>query len=141
MKINRNLFRMNRNLIICLLASAAVSAVVAQALAGYESHINTSVTVALGYMAFFGTFGILFYRDNRSRYRQMGRRTVRQELLKIISSLGIGEIFYLAVRWFSLYYFLEIDVVPFAASMLSEAAAAAVYLVVVSTILKAARTY
>ena len=45
MKINHKLFRMNRNLIICLLVSTAVSTVAAQAMAGYASYINTTVAV------------------------------------------------------------------------------------------------
>ena len=35
-------------------------------------------------------------------------KSIRRELLSLISSFGVGEIVYLAVRWPTLYYFLEI---------------------------------
>ena len=140
MKINHKLFRMNRNLIICLLVSTAVSTVAAQAMAGYASYINTTVAVALGYMAFFGTLPVLFWRDNRSRYSQMDRKSVRHEIAKVISSIGIGEIVYFAVIWLTLYYLLEIGIEPYQAALIAKAAASAVYLSAVSVILKASKT-
>lgn len=141
MRINHKLFRMNRNLIICLLVSTAVSTVAAQAMAGYASYINTTVAVALGYMAFFGTLPVLFWRDNRNRYSQMDRKSVRHELAKVMSSIGIGEIVYFAVGWLTLYYLLEIGIEPYQAALIAKVAASAVYLPVVSVILKASKTF
>lgn len=140
-RTSRQILNLNRNFALCFLASASISSVAAQMLAGYESYVNTSVTVALGYMVFFGIFIVTFYLDNRSRYKEMGRAAVRRELTKIITSMGVGELIYGTVRWFSMYYFLELGTEPFAASLASEALSSAVYMLSVSTFLKAAKTF
>ena len=141
MRINRSLIRMNRNLLICLAAAAAATAVAAEVLSGYASYVNASATMVVGYAAFFGTLTVLFWRDNRNRYGQMDRKSVRQELAKVVSSIGIGEIIYFTVGWFTLYYLLDVGLEPYAAALISRAVAASIYLPVVSVVLKAAKTY
>jgi biotin transporter BioY len=97
--------------------------------------------MVVGYAAFFGTLTVLFWRDNRNRYGQMDRKSVRQELAKVVSSIGIGEIIYFTVGWFTLYYLLDVGLEPYAAALISRAVAASIYLPVVSVVLKAAKTY
>ena len=141
MKISSQMLKINRNFVLCFIASAAVSSAVAQMMAGYESHINTSITILAGYAAFFGVFITALYKDNRIRYRQMDRGSVRKELAKIASSMSVGEIIYLAVRWLSMYYFLEYGMEPYMASLASETLAFLVYIFAVSAILKAVKAF
>ena len=141
MKINQQLLQINRNFLICFVISATVSALTAQLLADYENYLITSITMIVGYVAFFTIFGAMFYAENKKRYKKMPSWEVRRELLKLVTSFGIGEIFYLGSRWFSLFYFLEFGIEPYLASIISEILCTILYMVVVSIFLKATKTY
>jgi len=140
-RLNPQLVQINRNFLICFICSASLSAVTAQLLSGFENYLNTTITIVVGYVVFFGIFSCLFYLDNKSRYKQMSSNSIKKELLKIISSFGVGEIVYLGVRWPSLYYFLEFDFEPFVASISSEIIATACYMIMVSIFLKTTKTF
>ena len=141
MKMNQQLLQINRNFIICFIVSASLSAVVAQSLSEYENQITTTITIGAGYMIYFGIFSVLFYLDNKNRYRQMKTSLIRKELFSMISSFGIGEIIYLVVRWPSLYYFLEIDIEPYIASLISEVISTACYMMTVTVFLRKTKTF
>jgi len=141
MKLNQQLLRLNRNLLSCCVISALISAFVAQILAEEESYLNTTITILSGYAVFFGFFGCLFYLDNKKRYQAMRPKLIKKELIKLASSFGIAEIVYLGIRWSMMFYFLEIELEPFAASLVSEAIATLFYLTVVSSVLKATKVY
>jgi len=141
MKLNQQLLRLNRNLLVCCIISALISAFVAQMLSEEESYLNTTLTILAGYGVFFGFFGFLFYLDNKKRYQAMRPKLIKKELFKLASSFGIGEIVYIVIRWSLMFYFLEIELEPFAASLISEAIATLFYLTVVSAVLKATKVY
>jgi len=141
MKLNPQILRLNRNLIVCCVISALISAFVAQMLSEEENYLNTTLTIMAGYAVFFGFFGCLFYLDNKKRYQVMKPKLIKNELIKIASSFGIGETVYLGIRWSMMFYFLETEIEPFTASLISEAIATTFYLVVISTILKVTKTY
>ena len=141
MKLNQQLLRLNRNLLVCCIISALISAFVAQMLSDEESYLNTTLTILAGYGVFFGFFGFLFYLDNRKRYQAMRPKLIKKELFKLASSFGIGEIVYIVIRWSLMFYFLEIELEPFAASLISEVIATLFYLTVVSAVLKATKVY
>lgn len=141
MRLNQQLVQINRNFLICFIISASVSALTAQLLSDYENHLITTITIIVGYIAFFGVFGSLFYRDNKKRYRRLESDLIKKELIKLVSSFGIGEVFYLIVRWSSLFYFLEIEFEPFQSSLISEIIATSLYMSVVSVFLKVTKTY
>ena len=141
MKLNQQLLRLNRNLLVCCIISALISAFVAQMLSDEESYLNTTLTILAGYGVFFGFFGFLFYLDNKKRYQAMRPKLIKKELLKLVSSFGIGEIVYIGIRWSLMFYFLEIELEPFAASLISEAIATLFYLTVVSAVLKVTKVY
>jgi len=141
MKLNQQLLRLNRNILVCCVISALISAFVAQMLSEEESYLNTTLTIFAGYGVFFGFFGFLFYLDNKKRYQAMGPKLIKKELIKLASSFGIGEIVYIGIRWSLMFYFLEIELEPFAASLISEAIATLFYLTVVSAVLKVTKVY
>ena len=141
MKMNQQLLQINRNFIICFIVSASLSAVVAQLLVGYENQIITTITIATGYVMYFGIFSTLFYLDNKSRYKQMKSSLIRREIFSMISSFGVGEIIYLAIRWPSLYYFLEIGTEHYIASLVSEVIATACYMMAVTIFLRKTKTF
>lgn len=141
MKMNQQLLQINRNFIICFIVSASLSAVVAQSLSEYENHLTTTFTIGTGYVIYFGIFSFLFYFDNKNRYKQMKSSLIRKELVSMISSFGIGEIIYLVIRWPSLYYFLEIGVEPYIASLVSEVISTACYMITVTIFLRKTKTF
>ncbi|PHY09337.1 MAG: hypothetical protein CK527_01625 [Nitrosarchaeum sp.] len=139
--MNKQLFQINRNFIICFIVSASLSAIIAQLLSNYEDHFTTTITIATGYVIYFGIFSTLFYLDNKNRYKQMKSNLIRKEIFAMISSFGIGEIIYLAIRWPSLYYFLQINVEPYAASLISEIISTTCYMITVSVFLRKTKTF
>ena len=141
MKMNQQLLQINRNFIICFIVSATLSAVVAQYLSEYESHFTATITIGTGYVIYFGIFSALFYFDNKNRYKQMKSNLIRKELVSMISSFGIGEIIFLAIRWPSLYYFLEVGIEPYIASLVSEVMSTACYMMTVTVFLRKTKTF
>ena len=141
MRLNQQLLQINRNFLICFIVSASLSAVIAQLLSGYENYLNTTITIIFGYMIYFGIFSCLFYRDNKNRYKTMKSSLIKRELFALISSFGIGEIIYLVMRWPTLYYFLEIGIEPFLASLISEIIATACYMVTVTVFLRKTKMF
>ena len=141
MKLNQQLLQINRNVLICFIVSASLSAVIAQLLSDYENYLNTTFTIIFGYIVYFGIFSCLFYWDNKGRYKTMKSSLIRRELLALVSSFGVGEIIYLGVRWPSLYYFLEIGIEPFVASLISESISTACYMVTVTVFLRKTKTF
>ena len=141
MKLNQQLLQINRNFVICFVVSASLSAIIAQLLSEQENHLNTTFTIVFGYIIYFGIFSVLFYLDNKKRYKKMGSKLIRKELLSLISSFGIGEIVYLVIRWPTLYYFLEVDIEPYLASLISEIIATAFYMTTVTIFLRKTKTF
>ena len=141
MKLNQQLLRINRSFLICFVISASLSAAFAQMLSGYDNYLNTTFTIIFGYVVYFGIFSGLFYWDNKDRYKSMKRELIRRELLALISSFGVGEIVYLGIRWPTFYYFLEIGIEPFLASLISEMIATACYMTSVTIFLRKTKTY
>ena len=139
--MNQQLLQINRNFIICFIVSASLSAIVAQSLSEYENHLTTTLTIGTGYVIYFGIFSFLFYFDNKNRYKQMKSSLIRKEIVSMISSFGIGEIIYLVIRWPSLYYFLEIGIEPYIASLVSEAISTACYMITVTIFLRKTKTF
>lgn len=141
MKLNPQLLQINRNFLICFIISASLSAVAAQLLAEYENYLNTTITIVIGYIIYFGIFSVLFYFDNKDRYKSMKSNLMKRELLALISSFGVGEIVYLGTRWPTLYYFLEIGIEPYLASLISEIIATGFYMASVTVFLRKTKTF
>ena len=141
MKLNQQLLRINRSFLICFIISASLSAVFAQMLADYDSFLTTTFTIIFGYVVYFGIFSGLFYWDNKERYKSMRKELIRREIIALVSSFGVGEIVYLGIRWPTFYYFLEIGIEPFLASLISEVIATACYMASVTLFLRKTKTY
>ena len=141
MKLNQQLLQINRNFVICYIFSTSISAIAAQLLSEQENYLITTLTIVLGYIVFFGIFSFRFYLENKNRYKKMSSKLIRRELLALISSFGIGEIVYLTIRWPTLYYFLEIDIEPYLASLISEGIATVFYMATVTIFLRKTKTF
>ena len=71
----------------------------------------------------------------------MTSKLIRKELLSLISSFGVGEVVYLTIRWPTLYYFLEVGIEPYLASLISEIIATAFYMATVTIFLRKTKTF
>lgn len=141
MKLNPQLLQINRNFLICFVISASLSAIASQLLGNHENYLNTTITIMVGYSVYFGIFSVLFYLDNKERYKSMKSKLIKKELIAMISSFGVGEIIYLGIRWPTLYYFLEIGIEPYIASLISEVIATACYMASVTIFLRKTKTF
>ena len=141
MKLNQQLLQINRSFLICFIISSSLSAVTAQLLTEYDNYLNTTITIIIGYVVYFGIFSGLFYWDNIERYRRMESNLIKKELFALISSFGLAEIVYLGIRWPTLYYFLEIEIEPYLASIISEVIATACYMASVTIFLRKTKTF
>jgi len=132
-QINKEFLKLNKNLLVSIVFSMAISAIIAQLLAEQETYLNSTFTIITGYTVFFSSFGTLYYFGLRKQYGTLGKnKALKNELKRLITSLGIGEIFYLAIRWSTLYHFLNIDIEPYLASLISEAISLASYMLIVT---------
>jgi len=129
-------FKLNKNLFLSIVVAVIVSALTAQLLADQEAYLNSSYTLVMDLVVFYTTFGVLFYVDNRKKYLtesgKIDSPRLKKDLLKIITSVGAGELVYIAIRWYLQYYLLTIDYEPYLASVVTHAISATVYLVIVN---------
>ncbi len=138
-------FSLNKNILIAFAASIIISAIVAQVLSEQAAYLNTSYTLLVDYVVYFSTFCSLYYLDNRKKYLLESGKTdkarLKNDLIKIITSLGIGEVIYTMVRWFLQYYFLTINYDAYLASVVSQVISTIIYMIVINLSVKMTRLY
>jgi len=138
-------FKLNKNILIAFAVSLTFSAFVAQSLADQEDYLNTTYTLMFDYLFYFSIIVGLYYWDNRKKYKLESGKTdnqrLRHDLIKIITSLGIGEVVYSIARWLLQYYFLSISYDPYLASIISQVISTVFYMIVVNLSVKMTRLY
>ena len=137
--------KLNKNILIAFAASIIISAVIAQILSDEADILNTTYTTIADYVIYFSVFSSLFYFDNRKKYRLESGKTdtekLKQDLKKLITSLGIAEVVYTIARWALQYYFLTINYDPYLASIVSQGISTIIYMIVLNLIVKITRLY
>ena len=137
--------KLNKNVFLGFLGSVIISAIAADYFGDQADYLNSSFTLIIDYVVFFSIFGFLYYLDNRKKYvlenGQKDNALLKSDLIKIISSLGIGEVVYTIVRWFLQYSLLQISYEPYLASIISQTIAFVVYLVTLNLSVKFTKLY
>lgn len=137
--------KLNKNILLGFSASIVISAIVAQSLSNQQSYVNTTITLVVDYIVYFTTFGVLFYFDNKKKYMlesgEVDRASLRRDLIKIISSLGIGEVIYTITRWSLQYYLLTNSYEAYIASLASQSISTCIYMVTINLSVKLMRLY
>lgn len=137
--------KLNKNVLIAFAASIIISAVIAQILSDQADYLNTTYTTIADYAIYFSVFSGLFYLDNRKKYRLNSGKTdvtkLKDDLKKLITSLGIAEVVYTIVRWALQYYFLTINYDPYLASIVSQGISTIIYMMVLNLTVKITRLY
>ncbi len=137
--------KLNKNILIAFAASIIISAIFAQILSEQSDYLNTTFTTIVDYIIYFSVFSTLFYFDNRKKYLlpsgELDNKKLRNDLKKLITSLGIGEIIYTICRWIIQYYLLQINYDPYLASFVSQGISTIIYMIVVNLSVKLTRLY
>ncbi len=137
--------KLNKNILLGFAASIVISAIIAQTLSNQQNYVNTTLTLITDYVVYFSTFGTLFYIDNRKKYLLesgiVDKSNLKKDLIKIISSLGIGEVIYTICRWTLQYYLLSNAFEAYAASLTAQSISTAIYLLTVNLSVKFMRLY
>jgi len=135
-KSYREYVKLNKNLFLSIIVAITVSATAAQLLADQEDYLNSSYTLLVDLVVFYSTFGTLFYVDNKNKYLTgsgaVDAPRLRKDLIKIVTSVGTGEVVYMVVRWYLQYYLLTINYEPYAASIITHVISAIIYLAIVN---------
>ncbi len=137
--------KLNKNILIAFTASIIISAVIAQILSDQDDILNTTYITIADYVIYFSVFSSLFYLDNRKKYQLESGETdtvkLKQDLKKLITSLGIAEVVYTIARWALQYYFLTINYDPYLASIVSQGISTIIYMIVLNLTVKITRLY
>ena len=137
--------KLNKNILIAFTASIIISALIAQIFSEQTDYLNTTYTTIADYVIYFSVFSGLFYLGNRKKYRLASGRTntakLKNDLKKLVTSLGIAEIVYTVIRWILQYYFLTINYDPYLASIASQGISTIIYMIVVNLSVKITRLY
>ena len=137
--------KLNKNILIAFTASIIISAAIAQILSDQDDLLNTTYTTIADYVIYFSVFSSLFYFDNRKKYRLESGETdtvkLKQDLKKLITSLGIAEVVYTISRWALQYYFLTINYDPYLASIVSQGISTIIYMIALNLTVKITRLY
>ncbi len=137
--------KLNKNILIAIFTSIIISAAIAQLLSDQEDYLNSTYTIIADYSIYFSVFGVLYYFDNRKKYRVESGDTdivkLKHDLIKLVTSLGLAEVVYAIARWILQYYFLTLDYDPYLASIISQSISAMIFLIVVNLNVKLVRLY
>ena len=142
--IYKQYLKLNRNIFIAFAVDFVVSAMVAQMLIEQEHYLNTTITLLADHGTFLSILGFLLYLDNRNKYRLNSGTNwplLKKDLVKIIASLGIAEIIYTIVRWGFQYYFLTVNYEPYLASIIGQAIAVSIYMIIINFLVKITKWY
>jgi hypothetical protein len=141
----REYLKLNKNILIAFAASITISAVAADYFASQEDYLNSTFTLIVDYAVFFSVFGGLFYYDNRKKYilenGETDKSLLKSDLIKIISSLGIGEVVYTIVRWSLQYYLLLLNYEPYMASIISQLISTVIYMITLNITIKLTKLF
>jgi len=143
--MNQDFLKLNKNIIIGGIVAGLLAAVTAHIFSDQESYVLTTYTVLAEYVGFFGVFFLLFYLDNKKNYKldsgKKDKTAIKTTLIKLGASFGVGEIFYLSIRWFLGYYLLTIGFEPNIATIISEIVGFTAFIIAMNIVTKFAKLY
>jgi hypothetical protein len=141
----REYLKLNKNILIAFAISIIISAIAADYFASQEDYLISTFTLIVDYGVFFSVFGVLFYLDNRKKYILQNGETdkslLKSDLIKIISSLGIGEVVYTITRWSLQYYLLLLNYEPYMASIISQLISTVIYMATLNLTIKLTKLF
>ncbi len=140
----KEFFKLNKNLLIAALVDFIVSAAVAQHFAGEEAYLNTTITLVVDFVTYFSVFLTLHVFGNRKKYKSNSKidfSIIKADLVKIMSSVGIGEVAYLSSRWLFQFHFLNVGIEAYQASVFAQIIAFVIFMVITNIAAKITKVY
>lgn len=136
---------LNKDIIISMVCSVALTAVIAELLIDQEAYLNSTYSLISGYVIWYAVFTTLYYIDNRKEYRLesggIDTTRLKRDLKKIVFSFGIAEVAFAVVRWSGQYYLLITGYEPYIASISSHIVANIILICVVNLTAKKTKLY
>jgi hypothetical protein len=145
----KELILFNRNIII----SAIITAVVDIYIVTYASWIYPNNYFIISFLSLIADFAIynftfimLFFKDNRHRYKNKdgtkNRQKIRQDSLKLLTTLGLSEISYLSTKFASTYLiFTYIKIIPSQVSLITTILSWIIYIVTANIMIKRTKLF
>lgn len=137
--------RLNKNVLLGMVAALTISAAAAQALGEEEYHLNATYILMVDYLVYYTTFGSLYYRDHKDRYRtqegRLDRRALKKDMFKIVSSVGVSEVIYMIARWLVHYQMLTLQYDPYIASIVAHIIASGIFIMALNLSVKITGLY
>jgi len=143
--MNQDFLKLNKSLIIGGIVAGLLAAVTAYVFSDQEPYLLTTYTVLAEYVGFFGVFFLLFYLDNKKNYKlesgEKDKAAIKTALIKLGASFGVGEIFYLSIRWVLGYHLLTIGFEANASTITSEIVGFTAFIIVMNVGAKFTKLY
>lgn len=141
----REYLRLNKNILVGFAASVVISAIASQYFSRQQNYLNATLTLVVDYAVYFAVFGTLVYFDSRKKYLletgEVDRVMLRHDLVRLVSSLGIGEVVYTISRWTMQYYFLSNSLPAYASSIAAQSLSTCIYMGAVNLSARLMRLY
>ena len=110
-----------------------------------ENHLNTSYTITISYITYYMVFGLLYYHDNKKEYLlqnvKLDTRKFGRNILKVVFSVGIAEVFYVITRWSIHFYFLTIGYEPYLTSFIAHLSSAIIFAIMINLGVKTTKLF
>lgn len=140
----KNIIHFNKNILIAAIVTAILDVVIvvyASSLYPNNSLLVSMVSLIADFAIFNTTFVTLFYFGNKDRYlREDGTKDsqkLKQDSIKLVTTLGLSEIAYLSTKFVSTYIFFTYAISsPSQISVITTALAWIMYLVVANLMIK-----
>ena len=144
----RKVILFNKNLFISGIVSFLAGALATQSYALFDRNnmSNAIITLTIGYCVYIPVFAFLFYRDNKSRYRdpltgKKNSKNIREDITKLFGAFTVSEVIYIAVKLYIHYSLLQLYVKPYQALTVAELTAWGVFLISINTGIKVAKLF
>lgn len=145
----KNIIHFNKNILIAAIVIAILDMVIVvytSLLYPNNSLLVSIVSLIVDFATFNTTFVALFYFSNKDRYtREDGTKDsqkLKQDSIKLVTTLGLSEIAYLSTKFVSTYIFFTYAVASSSQiSVITTVLAWIMYLVVANLMIKKTRFY
>ncbi|MGI0068842.1 MAG: hypothetical protein ACREA3_03565 [Nitrosotalea sp.] len=144
----RDIILFNKNLIISGSVGVLSGAYVAQLYAQVDNNkiANSLLALVTEYLVYIPLFVFLFYVDNRHRYHNplTGKKDtalIRQDIKKLLTAFSISEVVYSLTKASSQYQFLQINLQPYQASIVSSLIGWVVFFVLINYLTKLVKLF
>lgn len=144
----RDFIHFNKNLLVSGIVSFLVGASFTQIYAQYDGNdiVNSLITLVIGYGVYIPLFAFLFYRDNKTKYRDSltGKKNsnkIKNDLKRLSTAFTISEAIFIISKTYIHYSLLVASVEPYQAYTFAEFVSWIIYLVTINVGTKAVKLF